>query len=77
MHCPECKSTDIDKDHTHADDLGVICLCVACEATWIANRAGKIELVTVSPGENRRALQAQIDAVDFHRQFNDPEGFGL
>ena len=77
MNCPECGSTDIDRNHEHADTLGVVCVCVPCESTWIADRAGNIELNTVSPGANRRALQAQIDRDDFTRQFNDPDGFGL
>lgn len=77
MNCPDCKADDITKDHTHADDLGVICVCNECEGTWIADRAGVIDKQTFCPGEARRAMQAQIDRDDFHRMANDPEGFGL
>jgi transcription initiation factor TFIIIB Brf1 subunit/transcription initiation factor TFIIB len=73
MNCPECKSDDVTQDHTHADSLGVVCVCVACEGTWIDGEASK----TFCPGEARRALQSQIDRDDFQRAFNDPEGFGL
>ena len=77
MTCPECDSDDISKDWQHVDSLGVVCVCVACDATWIADRGGNIEYKTVCAGEGRRELQRQIDAADFHKQFNDPDGFGL
>jgi hypothetical protein len=77
MNCPECNSPDISKDDIHADDLGTVCVCVECESTWIADTQGDIDTQTICKGENRRALQNQTDRCDFHRQFNDPYGFGL
>ncbi len=77
MNCPECRGDDVTKNHEHADSLGVVCVCVACDATWISDRAGNIEKQTICPGEARRALQRDIDRNDFERAFNDPDGFGL
>lgn len=73
MNCPKCKSTDIDQNQEHADTLGVVCVCVECESTWIAGE----EKQTFSDGEDRRAMQRQIDRDEFERAFNDPDGFGL
>ena len=77
MNCPECNSDDVTQDDTHAHDLGIVCVCVACDATWISDRAGTIERQTISPGEGRRELQRQIDRDDFHRAFNDNGSWGL
>lgn len=73
MQCPKCKSTDIEQNHEHADSLGIVCVCVECDSTWIAGE----ERQTFSDGDNRRAMQRQIDRDDFARQFNNPEDFGL
>lgn len=73
MNCPKCKSADIDRNHEHADTLGIVCVCVCCESTWIDGE----EKQTFSDGEGRRALQSAIDRADFDRAFNDPDGLGL